>query len=86
MVEALRRLGADGVTSVLIEGGPELHRAAWDEQIVDRVQLFVAPKIVGPAGVPWLPIDVLPLARLLETRAQPVGDDVLIEGYVHRPD
>ena len=86
IVDALRRLAADGVTSVVIEGGPELHRAAWDEQIVDRVQLFVAPKVVGPAGVPWLPIDVLPLARLLDRRAQPVGDDVVIEGYVHRAD
>jgi diaminohydroxyphosphoribosylaminopyrimidine deaminase/5-amino-6-(5-phosphoribosylamino)uracil reductase len=86
MGDALARLAADGVTSIVIEGGPDVHRAAWDEQIVDRVQLFVAPKVVGQEGVPWLPIDVLPLARLLKSRAQPVGDDVLIEGYVHRPD
>ena len=86
IVDALGRLAADGIMSVVIEGGPELHRAAWDEQAVDRVQLFVAPATVGPAGLPWLPIEALALACLVDTRVEPVGDDVMIEGYVHRAD
>ncbi len=84
IASALERLAADGVTSVVIEGGPELHRAAWAEQIVDRVQMFVAPDSLGPEGVPWVPIGAFPVGRLLDACAEPIGDDVLIEGYVHR--
>ena len=84
MASALGLLAADGVTSVVIEGGPELHRAAWDEQIVDRVQIFVAPNPLGPAGVPWVPLEAFPVGRLVDATAEPIGDDVLIEGYVHR--
>jgi diaminohydroxyphosphoribosylaminopyrimidine deaminase / 5-amino-6-(5-phosphoribosylamino)uracil reductase len=84
IASALGQLAADGVTSVIIEGGPELHRAAWDEQIVDRVQMFVAPNPLGSAGVPWVAVEALPVGRLVDVRAEPIGDDVLIEGYVHR--
>jgi diaminohydroxyphosphoribosylaminopyrimidine deaminase / 5-amino-6-(5-phosphoribosylamino)uracil reductase len=81
---ALGQLAADGVTSVVIEGGPELHRAAWDEQIVDRVQMFVAPNPLGAAGVPWVSVEAFPVGCLVDVRAEPIGDDVVIEGYVHR--
>ena len=83
---ALARLAADGMTTLVIEGGPELHRAAWDEQIVDRVQVFVTPRPVGAAGLPWVPIDAFPIAHLTNTRTQPIGADILIEGDVHRAD
>ena len=86
LASAIESLAADGVTSLVIEGGPVLHRAAWDERLVDRVQVFVTPRTVGADGVPWVPFDTFPLAQLMDTRAIPVGDDVLIEGYVHRAD
>ena len=86
LAAAMEKLAADGVMSLVIEGGPSLHRAAWDEQIVDRVQVFVTAGIVGTDGIPWAPVDTFPLARLTNTRAVPLGDDVLIEGYVHRAD
>jgi diaminohydroxyphosphoribosylaminopyrimidine deaminase/5-amino-6-(5-phosphoribosylamino)uracil reductase len=81
---ALSQLAAEGVTSVVIEGGPCLHRAAWDEQIVDRVEMFVAARAVGVHGVPWVPVECLAMMNLVHLRAEPIGEDVLIEGYVHR--
>jgi diaminohydroxyphosphoribosylaminopyrimidine deaminase / 5-amino-6-(5-phosphoribosylamino)uracil reductase len=84
LASAFAQVAAEGVTSVVIEGGPELHRAAWDEQIVDRVQMFVAPRTIGSGGVPWLPLDAFSAGSLADVRTEPIGEDVLIEGYVHR--
>lgn len=43
----LRDLGNRGVTSVLIEGGMEVLGEAFDRRLVDRVQFYIAPLIVG---------------------------------------
>lgn len=82
----LHLLGARGVQSLLIEGGPTLEAAFWDAGLVDSVQLYVAPTSLGPAGVPLLPGRPFIAAALHEQRVTQMGPDVLIEGYVHRPD
>lgn len=79
---ALKRLAADGVTSIVIEGGPTLHRAAWEEGVVDRVEMFVAPHAVGAGGVRWMTHETFALTDLVDVTAEPVGDDVLIQGFV----
>jgi diaminohydroxyphosphoribosylaminopyrimidine deaminase/5-amino-6-(5-phosphoribosylamino)uracil reductase len=82
----LRRLPALGVQSVILEGGAALHAAAWDEDVVDYVQLYVAPCVLGAEGLPLLDGRSFSTASLIESRLTPLGPDVLIEGYVHRPD
>jgi len=44
---ALEQLGADGVTSILLEGGPHLAGAFLDAGEVDEVRLFLAPLLLG---------------------------------------
>jgi len=83
---ALRRLGELGVTSVLLEGGAALSAAVWDAGMIDRVRLYIAPVPLGPAGVPLLDGRPLATADLLDRRVEPCGNDVLIEGDVHRID
>ena len=61
---------------------PVLHEAFWRAGLVDRVELFVAPRAVGPQGVPWAMLPDGSIASLRELTATPVGDDVRIEGYV----
>jgi diaminohydroxyphosphoribosylaminopyrimidine deaminase/5-amino-6-(5-phosphoribosylamino)uracil reductase len=89
LAAAVERLAESGVTSLMLEGGPALHRAAWDEGIIDRVQIFVTPRPVGALGTPWLAPDVLRIAPLAEMTVEPIGEDVLIQGMVaanvHRP-
>lgn len=74
-------LAANNVTSVLVEGGPTLHRAFWDGGFVDRVQVIETPVILGDGGVaafrPPVPSDA---------RQHRIGDDLLMEWDVHRTD
>jgi diaminohydroxyphosphoribosylaminopyrimidine deaminase/5-amino-6-(5-phosphoribosylamino)uracil reductase len=73
------------IQSVILEGGAAVHGAAWAAGVVDFVQLYIAPAMIGEGGVPLLAGQPLSLAGLVETRIRQLGPDVLIEGYVHRP-
>jgi diaminohydroxyphosphoribosylaminopyrimidine deaminase/5-amino-6-(5-phosphoribosylamino)uracil reductase len=81
--EELRALADEGVQSLLLEGGPTLAASFLRAGVVDKLLLFVAPVIAGagPAFAPQLP-DPISLTGL---RAEQVGEDVLLSGYVHEP-
>lgn len=83
MVE-LGRLNIDGV---LLEGGAELNFSALKENIVDKIQVYISPKIIGgersktPVGGNG--IEVLSNAFKVENMASRfIGEDILIEGYL----
>jgi diaminohydroxyphosphoribosylaminopyrimidine deaminase / 5-amino-6-(5-phosphoribosylamino)uracil reductase len=83
---ALRQLADAGTTSVVLEGGPTVHQAFWDRGLVDRVQMYVVPRAIGPDGVPWWTTSRAVAAVLEDVRSIPLGVDLLIEGDVHRID
>lgn len=82
--ETLEWLATWGVGSLLLEGGPGLHRAAWRERIVDFVRFYVSPATIGPSGVRLFEPGLLEPGALGERRTAVLGPDTLIEGYVHR--
>lgn len=86
MPAALRRLRERDLLSLLLEGGPTLHAAAWEAGVVDRVRLYITPVWLGPEGVPWLPVGGFSVADLSDPVVEPCGVDVMIDGYVHRAD
>ena len=47
----LRDLGRREITSVMIEGGMRVFGEAFDERLVDRVQLYLAPLLCGGPAV-----------------------------------
>ncbi len=74
------------VQSLLIEGGASVHGAFIASGLVDRVALFVAPRLIG-GGVPVARGADLPLSQALRlgplsTRA--VGADLMITADVLR--
>jgi diaminohydroxyphosphoribosylaminopyrimidine deaminase/5-amino-6-(5-phosphoribosylamino)uracil reductase len=81
--DELARLAGENVQSLLLEGGPTLAGAFFRAGLVDKVLLFVAPKLSGegPGLVPELraPVTVTRLS------ARPVGQDVLLTAYVNEP-
>ena len=82
---ALSVLPKFDVQSLVLEGGARVQRAAWDEGVVDYVQLYVAPMWLGDGGVPLLEGCAFSPTLLIESNVEQLGPDVLIEGYVHRP-
>lgn len=82
---ALECLGARGVEGLLLEGGATVHEAAWSEHVVDLVRLYVAPRVLGEGGLKFLNGRPFSVTALAGRRAEPLGPDILIEGYVHGP-
>ena len=87
----MRLLAGRGVDGVLLEGGGTLAWSALEAGIVDRVQAYVAPMLmggaaaktsVGGAGFP----SPLAAAHLGPLDFRRLGDDVLIEADVLRGD
>jgi diaminohydroxyphosphoribosylaminopyrimidine deaminase / 5-amino-6-(5-phosphoribosylamino)uracil reductase len=81
--DELRALAAEGVQSLLLEGGPTLAESFLRADLVDKLLLFVAPTIAGagPAFQPKLEAPV----RLQRLQAERVGGDLLLSAYVHEP-
>jgi diaminohydroxyphosphoribosylaminopyrimidine deaminase / 5-amino-6-(5-phosphoribosylamino)uracil reductase len=81
---ALRVLGGRGLTSVLLEGGATLHRAALDAAVVDEIHVYITPAVLGPRGIEWMGEGRMAWEALEDRRAMWLGEDVLVEGHVHR--
>jgi diaminohydroxyphosphoribosylaminopyrimidine deaminase/5-amino-6-(5-phosphoribosylamino)uracil reductase len=81
--EELRALAREGVQSLLLEGGPTLAASFLAGDLVDKLLVFVAPVLAGEgAGL----LAALPSPRALtRLAARQVGEDVLLEAYVHEP-
>jgi diaminohydroxyphosphoribosylaminopyrimidine deaminase/5-amino-6-(5-phosphoribosylamino)uracil reductase len=80
----LRALAAEGVQSLLLEGGPTLAASFLGAGLVDKLLLFVAPLLAGEG--PGLLAAALPEpVRLRRFEARPVGEDLLLTAYVHEP-
>jgi diaminohydroxyphosphoribosylaminopyrimidine deaminase/5-amino-6-(5-phosphoribosylamino)uracil reductase len=77
------------VTHLLVEGGARVHARFLAEGLVDRLVIFVAPKLAGGDGVPLLagkgPARMRDALRLDEVQVERVGEDVLVIGRPVRP-
>ncbi len=84
--EALTRLADRNLSSLLLEGGADLHRAAWEAGVVDRVQIYCTPHVLGALGVPWIGLSASALAGLHHRRIEACGPDEFVEADVYRID
>ena len=84
LAAAMRALVSHDIQSLLLEGGAALHAASWKAGLVDYLQLYVAPTTLGPNGVA-LDWPAFSTVGLFEKKVRTLGEDTLIEGYVHRP-
>jgi diaminohydroxyphosphoribosylaminopyrimidine deaminase / 5-amino-6-(5-phosphoribosylamino)uracil reductase len=79
----LAALAGEGVQSLLLEGGPTLATAFVREDLVDKLLVFVAPRLAGRG--PRLLAELAEPLDLRRLTARPVGEDVLLSAYVHEP-
>lgn len=93
LVTAMQELGRRNLQYLLLEGGAGLARAMLDAKLVDRLMIFIAPKLLGGAGTGLFAgsgVDAIQAGLTLnDMRCRQIDTDVLIEGevqYVHRSD
>jgi diaminohydroxyphosphoribosylaminopyrimidine deaminase/5-amino-6-(5-phosphoribosylamino)uracil reductase len=86
LTQVLADLGERGLLDILVEGGPTVHGAFLRAGLVDAVQLYLAPKLLGGDA---LPVIGGPGARSLDDswlltppRIRALGADVLYEAYM----
>lgn len=84
--EVLAFLRERDIASVLVEGGGHVHATFLQHHLADKLQLVVAPKLVGGDGArTWvagqLAATMDQARRLAAMKVRPLGADLLIEGY-----
>lgn len=80
--DELERLAAEGVQSLLLEGGPTLAASFLAAGLVDKLLLFVAPTLSGSG--PWF-LGGAGAHELSHQTAERVGEDVLLAAYLREP-
>ena len=80
------KLGELKIDSILLEGGSTLNFSALKQNVVDKIQVYIAPKLIGgensktPIG--GMGIDSLQDAfKIKDMVLKTIGEDILIEGY-----
>lgn len=83
----MKALGERKIDSVFLEGGSELNYSALEAGIIDKVNAFIAPKLIGgknaktPVG--GLGKDLMKDAVILKAiDIHRFEDDIMIEGYI----
>ena len=90
MANLVRLLGELEITSLLIEGGAMINWAALHSDIVDKVFLYYAPKILaGMGSVPFATTSgfrrMSDAAHVKSIRLHRFGEDFAVEGYLRDP-
>jgi diaminohydroxyphosphoribosylaminopyrimidine deaminase / 5-amino-6-(5-phosphoribosylamino)uracil reductase len=86
----LRRLGELEITSLMVEGGATVNWAALAGNVVDKVFLYYAPKILaGTGSVPFASgagfRQMSQAAQVKISHLHRFGEDFAVEGYVRDP-
>lgn len=87
--ELLLDLGKRDVQGVLLEGGPTLAWSMVEVDAVDKVVLYLAPKLIGGDRAPGVLSGrgFAPIAQALQLEIasfESLGDDLKVVAYVHR--
>lgn len=86
---ALTKLGKAGMSTVLLEGGSSLNASALHEGLVNQVQLYIAPHILGGQDAKSLiggnsPKTLEQAWRLVNPKLKKIGQDWLVTGNIDR--
>lgn len=87
--DLMSALGKRQITSVLAEGGGILLGSLFDNKLVDKVTVFVAPIIIGgeaaKAAVAGQGVDkIVESLKLEDITTEKFGNDIMITGYLKR--
>lgn len=86
LTEVLDILGGLEISSLLVEGGGEVHASFISQGLADKLVLYIAPKLVGGASAPGFiggaGVSLMDEAILLQDMTvEMLGPDLKLEGY-----
>ncbi len=75
------------ITSLLVEGGGQVHASFLESRVADKVVWFIAPKLIGgvsaPGPVSGDGVELLNEAiRIERVNVKSFGEDICVEGYL----
>lgn len=85
--ESLLELGRKEMSNILIEGGGALLGSCFDQQLIDEVHVFIAPKVIGGdkaitpvagQGLEWIP----QFQNITQCHIQTLESDVYVQGIL----
>jgi diaminohydroxyphosphoribosylaminopyrimidine deaminase/5-amino-6-(5-phosphoribosylamino)uracil reductase len=85
--DELEQLAKEGVQTLLLEGGPTLAGAFLRERAIDKLLVFMAPKLIGgddapsPFGGPGAPTMAEAVAAH-DLGLERIGEDILLTAYL----
>jgi diaminohydroxyphosphoribosylaminopyrimidine deaminase/5-amino-6-(5-phosphoribosylamino)uracil reductase len=75
----LEELGKREWTHLIVEGGLAVLREFLDRELLDELQVYISPRIVGEADLPRLNVeDVLAAGAFVETQRMDISDDTFV--------
>ncbi|MCK4812453.1 MAG: bifunctional diaminohydroxyphosphoribosylaminopyrimidine deaminase/5-amino-6-(5-phosphoribosylamino)uracil reductase RibD [Candidatus Marinimicrobia bacterium] len=84
--EGLKLIGKQGIQSILVEGGGKLHTFLAQEDLIDKLELFIAPKMLGD-GVSMMKIPPVLMPdsdRFINYKWKHSGSDMQFTGIIKK--
>ncbi|MGC8771547.1 MAG: bifunctional diaminohydroxyphosphoribosylaminopyrimidine deaminase/5-amino-6-(5-phosphoribosylamino)uracil reductase RibD [Brevinematia bacterium] len=79
-------LGKRNISSILVEGGSRVFYRLFNEGLVDKIFLFIAPKMLLGNGIPLLSgkgkENMCEAVKIIDFSSENIGEDILIQGYL----
>jgi diaminohydroxyphosphoribosylaminopyrimidine deaminase/5-amino-6-(5-phosphoribosylamino)uracil reductase len=84
---SLLKLGEMGMMSLLVEGGSQINGAFLDQGLINKIFLFLSPKLMGDPLAPGIfsgaGVALLKEAiSIKDLKVRKIGEDILLEGYL----
>ncbi len=85
--DLMHKLGNQNIDSILLEGGSTLNYSALESGIVDKILVYIAPKIIGgmksktPVGGSGIS-HLKDAFKVRELSTSIIGKDILLQGYI----
>jgi diaminohydroxyphosphoribosylaminopyrimidine deaminase/5-amino-6-(5-phosphoribosylamino)uracil reductase len=83
----LSRLGELGMMCLLVEGGGKISGAFLDDRLIDKILIFLSPKLIGDPLAPGIfggqgVTHLKEAVSIKNLKIRKLGEDLLLEGYL----
>ena len=75
--------------SLLVEGGSQINGSFMDQGLIDKILLFLSPKLIGDPLAPGIfsgtgVANLKDAISIKDLKVRKMGEDILVEGYLEK--